>query len=70
MHLYPLLVRHSLLYLACMEKSSLQKLNANKSPIALAKEVLLIEAAAVEALAHRLNEQFTEAVNLDRKSVV
>lgn len=64
MHLCPLFVRHSLLYLACMEKSSLQKFNAVKTPIALAKEVLLIEAAAVEALAHRLNEQFTQAVDL------
>ena len=64
MHLCPLFVRHSLLYLACMEKSSLQKLNAIKTPIALAKEVLLIEAAAVEALAHRLNDQFTQSVDL------
>jgi arabinose-5-phosphate isomerase len=47
-----------------MEKSSLQKLNAIKTPIALAKEVLLIEAAAVEALAHRLNDQFTQSVDL------
>ncbi len=64
MHFYPLFVRHSLLYLACMEKSSLQKTNAIKTPIALAKEVLLIEAAAVEALAHRLDENFTRAVTL------
>jgi len=64
LHLCPLFVRHSLLYLACMEKSSLQKLNAIKTPIALAKEVLLIEAAAVEALAHRLNDQFTQSVDL------
>ena len=64
MHFYPLFVRHSLLYLACMEKSSLQKTNAIKTPIALAKEVLLIEAAAVEALAHRLDENFTSAVTL------
>lgn len=47
-----------------MEKSSLQKNNAIKTPIALAKEVLLIEAAAVEALAHRLDENFTSAIFL------
>ena len=64
MHVYPLFERHSLLYLACMEKSSLQKITTVKTPIALAKEVLLIEAAAVEALAHKLNDQFTQAVNL------
>jgi arabinose-5-phosphate isomerase len=47
-----------------MEKSLLQKSSATKTPITLAKEVLLIEAAAVEALAHKLNEKFTQAVTL------
>ncbi|HSH73757.1 MAG TPA: KpsF/GutQ family sugar-phosphate isomerase [Methylophilaceae bacterium] len=37
---------------------------APKTPIELAKEVLLIEAHAVEALALRLDEQFTRAVTL------
>jgi arabinose-5-phosphate isomerase len=62
--MYPLFMMDSLLYLACMEKSSLQKSSANKTPIELAKSVLLIEANAVEALAQKLDDNFTKAVDL------
>ncbi len=54
----------SLLYLVSMENSSLQKSSANKSPIELAKSVLLIEADAVAALAHKLDDNFIKAVDL------
>ena len=64
LHLYPLLVRDSLLYLAGMENSSFKNANTNKTPIELAKSVLLIEASAVEALAKRLDDNFTKAVTL------
>ena len=55
---------HSLLYLACMKKSSLEKSSSKKSPIDIAKSVLLIEANAVEALAEKLDSNFTKAVEL------
>ena len=54
----------SLLYLVDMENSSLQKSSTNKTPIELAKSVLLIEANAVEALAHKLDSNFTQSVTL------
>ncbi|MEZ0232544.1 MAG: KpsF/GutQ family sugar-phosphate isomerase [Methylophilaceae bacterium] len=47
-----------------METSKLQKIGATKAPIELAKEVLLIEAREVEALAHRLDENFNRAIDL------
>jgi len=47
-----------------LHKNKPQKISANKTPIELAKEVLLIEARAVEALALRLDEHFTRAVTL------
>lgn len=61
---YPLFIRHSLLYLAGMETSELQKIGALKAPVELAKEVLLIESREVEALAHRLDENFNRAIAL------
>ncbi len=64
MQLRPLFMMHSLLYLACMEKSSLEKSSSKKSPIDIAKSVLLIEANAVEALAEKLDNNFTKAVEL------
>lgn len=60
----PLFIRHSLLYLAGMETSELQKIGAVKAPVELAKEVLLIESREVEALAHRLDENFNRAIAL------
>jgi arabinose-5-phosphate isomerase len=60
--MYPLFMIDSLLYLVSMENSSSQKSGANKSPIELAKSVLLIEADAVAALAHKLDDNFTKAV--------
>ena len=47
-----------------LHKNEPQKISADKSPVELAKEVLLIEARAVEALANRLDEHFTRAVSL------
>ena len=47
-----------------MEKSSLEKSSSKKSPIDIAKSVLLIEANAVEALAEKLDNNFTKAVEL------
>ena len=64
LQMYPLFMMNSLLYLACMENLSLQKSNANKTPIELAKSVLLIEASAVEALTQKLDGNFTKAVDL------
>ena len=64
LQMYPLFMMDSLLYLACMENSSLQKSSANQTPIELAKSVLLIEANAVEALAQKLDANFTKAVEL------
>ena len=60
--MYPLFMIDSLLYLVSMENSSSQKSSANKSPIELAKSVLLIEADAVAALAQKLDDNFTKAV--------
>jgi arabinose-5-phosphate isomerase len=64
LQMYPLFVTDSLLYLVGMENSSLQKSSATKTPIELAKTVLLIEANAVEALAQKLDANFTKAVDL------
>jgi arabinose-5-phosphate isomerase len=64
LHLSPLFASDSLLYLACMENSSIKKTSAKKTPVELAKSVLLIEANAVEALAKRLDDNFTKAVGL------
>jgi len=47
-----------------LHKNKPQKISANKTPVELAKDVLLIEARAVEALALRLDEHFTRAVTL------
>jgi arabinose-5-phosphate isomerase len=47
-----------------METSELQKISALKAPVELAKEVLLIESREVEALAHRLDENFNRAIAL------
>ncbi|BCM23920.1 KpsF/GutQ family sugar-phosphate isomerase [Methyloradius palustris] len=47
-----------------METSELQKIGAVKAPVELAKEVLLIESREVEALAHRLDENFNRAIAL------
>lgn len=47
-----------------METSKLQKIGATKTPIELAREVLLIEAHEVESLANRLDESFNRAVTL------
>jgi len=47
-----------------METSELQKIGAVKAPVELAKEVLLIESREVEALAHRLDENFNHAIAL------
>ncbi|HSH97430.1 MAG: KpsF/GutQ family sugar-phosphate isomerase [Methylophilaceae bacterium] len=47
-----------------METSELQKIGAAKAPVELAKEVLLIESREVEALAHRLDENFNRAIAL------
>ena len=47
-----------------MENSSFKKSSAKQSPIDLAKSVLLIEANAVEALAKKLDDNFTQAVAL------
>lgn len=44
--------------------SKLQKSNLPKTPLDLAREVLLIEAREVEALAQRLDDSFTQAVAL------
>jgi arabinose-5-phosphate isomerase len=60
----PLFVGHSLLYLPGMEPSKIRKIGASKTPIDLAREVLLIEAREVEALARRLDDSFTRAVEL------
>lgn len=54
----------SLLYWTCMENASLQKYNAKKTPIELAKSVFLIESNAVAALATKLDGNFTKAVDL------
>jgi len=62
--LIPLFVEHSLLYLACMEISKLHKSGTIKSPLELAREVLMIEAREVEALAQRLDDSFNQAVEL------
>jgi arabinose-5-phosphate isomerase len=64
LHFYPLFVVHSLLYLARMGNSSLKQSSVKQTPIELAKSVLSIEAEAVEALAKRLDESFTKAVEL------
>jgi len=64
LHFCPLFVSHSLLYLARMGNSSFKKSSAKKTPVELAKSVLLIEANAVEALAKRLDDNFTKAVAL------
>lgn len=54
--------------LGSMQTSKLKKSNAvrltSKLPLALAREVLLIEAREVEALANRLDDSFTRAVTL------
>jgi arabinose-5-phosphate isomerase len=47
-----------------MEISELQKISAMKAPVELAKEVLLIESREVEALANRLDENFSHAITL------
>jgi arabinose-5-phosphate isomerase len=51
-----------------MELSTIQKTGARQNsarpPLELAREVLLIEAREVEALAHRLDDSFTRAVAL------
>lgn len=47
-----------------MEPSKIRKIGASKTPIDLAREVLLIEAREVEALARRLDDSFTRAVEL------
>jgi len=47
-----------------MEPSKIRKIGVNKTPIDLAREVLLIEAREVEALARRLDDSFTRAVEL------
>lgn len=60
----PLLVGDSLLYLARMGISKFQKFDSKTTPIELAKKVLMIEASAVESIAHKLDESFTQATNL------
>lgn len=47
-----------------MEIAELHHINKSKTTLGLAKEVLLIEARAIEALANRLNESFDQAVDL------
>jgi arabinose-5-phosphate isomerase len=48
-----------------LDDVSLNKMSANtKSPVALAREVLMIEARAVESLADRLDDSFNHAVDL------
>lgn len=61
--MYPLFAGHSLLYLVCMEISKLHQ-SGTKPPLELAREVLLIEAREVEALAQRLDDSFTRAIDL------
>lgn len=64
MRIHPFFESDSLLYLAGMGTPILQKTLVKKSPVDLAREVLMIEARAVEDLANRLDEQFTNAVTL------
>lgn len=47
-----------------METAELHHINKSKTTLDLAKEVLLIEAHAIEALANRLNESFDQAVDV------
>ncbi len=61
--MYPLFAGHSLLYLVCMEISKLHQ-SGTKPPLELAREVLMIEAREVEALAQRLDDSFTRAIAL------
>jgi arabinose-5-phosphate isomerase len=68
-HLNPLFHGQSLLYLHRMSVSKLQPNYRSKSqpsvqPIELARQVLLIEAHAVEALAQRLDANFQRAIEL------
>ena len=50
--------------LGVMSMSKLQKTDVSTQPLELAREVMLIEARAIEALAHRLDESFSRAIAL------
>lgn len=47
-----------------LQAAGLQEISADQHPVELAKEILLIEARAIEAMALRLDQQFTRAVSL------
>ncbi|SNR60628.1 arabinose-5-phosphate isomerase [Methylobacillus rhizosphaerae] len=61
---YPLFRERSLLYLADMGNSKLKTSDSATAPLQLAREVLMIEAREVQALAERLDENFVNAVEL------
>lgn len=57
-------LRTASLHRPVLQAAGLQEISADKRPVELAKEILLIEARAIEAMALRLDEQFTRAVTL------